>query len=285
MLNQISKNIYIMPHNHNTDRPLLGLIVGSDYSIVVDSGNSPKHAKEFLKEVKKLNISPLKYLIITHWHWDHIFGIKEMKLSSISSKATQNILMKMKEFSWDDFNLDNRVKQGEEIEFCSENIKKEMDSNFRATFKSSTTDICFYNKLEINLGSLVCIVEKIGGSHSSDSTIIYVKDDKVMFMGDCMSEDYYSGPLNYEYTKFEAMIRKIKKYDTNLYLESHKESQKRDDFWNNINHINTIGKDVGDNTDFDLCIEKYKQKYKLEPDNQVINLIKSFIYGNLKKIK
>ena len=92
MLKKITNRVHYMPHYAETDRPALGLICGDKFSLVVDSGNSPAHASDFLKLVEKMDISPLKFVVITHWHWDHIFGIKTMDLLTISTEETKKKL-------------------------------------------------------------------------------------------------------------------------------------------------------------------------------------------------
>ncbi len=124
MLKQLTDKIYYMPHNNDTDRPTLGLICGSQYSLIVDSGNSPKHAKEFMTALLDMDIPPVKYLIITHWHWDHILGIKEMNLTTIAHHHTKIKLDEMNQLKWDDSSLDHYVKEGRFSEFTINCIKK-----------------------------------------------------------------------------------------------------------------------------------------------------------------
>lgn len=47
MIEKLTNNIFYMPHSKATDRPILGLVCGKKYSLIVDSGNSPRHAKHF----------------------------------------------------------------------------------------------------------------------------------------------------------------------------------------------------------------------------------------------
>ena len=126
MLEKLTPSVYYMPHYSETDRPTLGLICGDRYSLVIDAGNSPAHATDFLREVESMNVSPIMGVVITHWHWDHVFGIKTMNLVTISHEETKKIIAYMKTLKWDDMSLDARVATGEEIEFCSEMIKLEM---------------------------------------------------------------------------------------------------------------------------------------------------------------
>lgn len=63
-----------MPQDERTDRPALGLICGSKCSLVVDAGISPSHTKEFMSHIEKLDVPSPKYVVITYFHWDHVFG-------------------------------------------------------------------------------------------------------------------------------------------------------------------------------------------------------------------
>ncbi|MEH7009814.1 MBL fold metallo-hydrolase [Neobacillus niacini] len=89
MLKQLSNKVYYMPHYSETDRPALGLIFGDSFSVIVDSGNSPAHARDVLNQVVEMDIPLVKFVVITHWHWDHIFGIKSMGLLTISHDETK----------------------------------------------------------------------------------------------------------------------------------------------------------------------------------------------------
>ena len=51
-----------------------GLIVGSDRSIVIDSLGTIGFNQAFLGEIKKVTDKPVRYLVNTHHHGDHIYG-------------------------------------------------------------------------------------------------------------------------------------------------------------------------------------------------------------------
>ena len=38
-------------------------------------GNSEEHAQLFLEMLKEQNVSNPDFVALTHWHWDHIFGL------------------------------------------------------------------------------------------------------------------------------------------------------------------------------------------------------------------
>ncbi|MDD0859333.1 MBL fold metallo-hydrolase [Arthrobacter alpinus] len=51
----------------------IGLVVGSERALVVDTGAGPRHATEILAAVRTLTALPL-VIANTHAHWDHFFG-------------------------------------------------------------------------------------------------------------------------------------------------------------------------------------------------------------------
>src|SRR3982751_4126130 len=54
--------------------PSNGLIVGKNYAIVIDSNISSEYTKEVLAAIRKITDKPVRYVISTHWHEDHIIG-------------------------------------------------------------------------------------------------------------------------------------------------------------------------------------------------------------------
>jgi cyclase len=50
------------------------LIISESYVVVVDTTLTPGSAREVLGELRKLTSKPVKYVINTHWHDDHIMG-------------------------------------------------------------------------------------------------------------------------------------------------------------------------------------------------------------------
>ncbi|MFJ7728655.1 MBL fold metallo-hydrolase [Neobacillus sp. NPDC097160] len=281
MLKKLANRVYYMPHYADTDRPALGLICGDAFSVIVDSGNSPAHARDFLDLVEKMDIPPVKFVVITHWHWDHIFGMKTMNLLTISHEETKKKLDYLKTLKWDDAALDARVESGEEIEFCRDMIKLEMPKRDRLELK--LPDLTFTNEIEMDLGGVTCVVEHVGGVHAKDSSIIYIPDEKVMFLGDCIYQDFYSGEWSYDQNELLILVDKIKKYDVNTYVTGHQDPKNREEMWNFFDELTSIGEIVGNEVLLEKAVARFKEVRKTVPNEEQLEYIQNFVSGNQKK--
>src|SRR5712671_7873301 len=50
------------------------VIVNDTDVMIVDTGTSPAAARAFVEDIKKLTDKPIRYVVNTHWHYDHTDG-------------------------------------------------------------------------------------------------------------------------------------------------------------------------------------------------------------------
>src|SRR5262249_55078968 len=50
------------------------LVVGDDGALVVDTGHFPSLARRAIDEIRRITPQPVRYVVNTHWHPDHLFG-------------------------------------------------------------------------------------------------------------------------------------------------------------------------------------------------------------------
>jgi glyoxylase-like metal-dependent hydrolase (beta-lactamase superfamily II) len=220
-LKQISNRILYLPPYQETDRPILAAIVGEEKTLFIDAGNSSSHARLFISQLEERNISG-DWLVLTHWHWDHIFGMSEFQVPIISHSITLEKIKELQKLSWEDRDIDLRVKEGTEIPFCANAMKIELGN--QRDILLSEPDITFETRMEINLGGLSCVIEHVGGDHSDDSCIVYIREEKCLFIGDCLYANLYSEKWNYTIENMLQLISKIEKYDAETFFLSHHEA-------------------------------------------------------------
>jgi glyoxylase-like metal-dependent hydrolase (beta-lactamase superfamily II) len=218
-MNALTPHVHWLAPEQAGDRPVLGVISGSQGTLIVDAGNSAAHANLLLNELAGLDLAPAKFVAITHWHWDHVFGIHTLNLPTFAHAETRRIVTAMAALDWSDEALDQRVAAGQEIAFCRDNIKLELPD--RSGLILRPPDIAFNDPITIDLGGVTCQLLPVGGDHASDSVVVYVPEDQVMFIGDCLCEDLYSREPRYTPRKLLPLIDKLLAYDVDFYLEGH----------------------------------------------------------------
>jgi glyoxylase-like metal-dependent hydrolase (beta-lactamase superfamily II) len=195
------------------------VISGSHGSLIVDAGNSPTHAQILLNKIKHHDLPAPSYLMLTHWHWDHIFGASRFSLPTFAHHETVRIMGRMAQFDWSDAALDQRVKDGLEIEFCRDMLKAELPD--RSNLVICQPEIAIDEQVTLHLGDITCQLIHVGGDHAHDSMVAYVPEDGIMFLGDCIYDDLHHGPRRITTAKLLPLYERLLAYNVDYYLPSH----------------------------------------------------------------
>ena len=91
-MRKLTEHIYCMDANAETDQPFVFYIHGEKRSLLVDAGNSPENYQKLLGELQECGLRTPDLAALTHWHWDHTFGVCAVECPVIASEATDQIL-------------------------------------------------------------------------------------------------------------------------------------------------------------------------------------------------
>ena len=227
MLVKLTEKIYYLPYSEETDRPILGYIEGDKYSLMIDAGNSKKHVELFITEIEKAGLKYPDFVAITHSHWDHTYGMHALNAVSIACVRTNEYLKTMSTWDWSDEAMEGRLKTGEDIEFCDTMIRREYPNRKEISVK--TADIIFHERLSLNLGNLSCEIIKLDSSHSDDCVVVYIPEEKTIFIGDIISEDFHHGEPVYYRDKLDSLTESFRNIDFKTALFGHMEPFKKND--------------------------------------------------------
>ena len=178
VLKEVSKNLWVYnASNESPNKFNKGLIanvtaiIGEKYTLVYDAGPSKQFAENFINQIKSISNNPIKYLIISHRHFDHAYGIEPF------IKEGAKIYFDKKEFEY--FKTEGPKINKLLIENLGFNKNNINFSNVMAT------SIHFFNgKSVIDLGSRKVLIENIGNAHTQGDIIIYDFQSKTYVTGD-----------------------------------------------------------------------------------------------------
>jgi glyoxylase-like metal-dependent hydrolase (beta-lactamase superfamily II) len=215
---KISKHVYWLPPGA-PDRPSLCAVVGERGTIWLDAGSSPAHAREFLAFLAENGIAKPSHVVLSHSHWDHVFGATELGAYVVAHELTAGYLEELAQMDWSDEALERRVASGEASSQHAENVKAELPSPRRV--EVAHAGIVFREGVRFELGGVRVEARHVGGDHADDSTVAFVEPDGVLFLGDCLYEAPSGG---YTVAQAQPLIEAIRSFGAQLHVEGHNES-------------------------------------------------------------
>lgn len=235
ILEQITKHVYVFTTDSERDRPNLGYINGRDFSVIIDSGNSRDHLNAFLRAIKEKGLKSPSICILTHWHWDHTYGLHAFNGMSIASKDTNDKLLEMSKWKWDKDSMNARLSTGLECQFCHDYIQVEYDNPLDIKVVPAT--LSYKDEMSLNLGNLEIDITRVDSPHTNDGSLVFINKDNVLFAGDNDSGDFYALQGGYVKQKFYDYVDRVKDLPFEYYVHGHvpvmtKEQTK--EFWKTI---------------------------------------------------
>jgi glyoxylase-like metal-dependent hydrolase (beta-lactamase superfamily II) len=174
---------------------------------------------KFYQNLKGLNLRLPDFTVITHWHWDHTFGMQSVSGKTVAGHLTNRKLNEVQKWEWTDEAMARRLQSGEDIEFCDRCIRLEYPD--RNKIKVVRAGIEFTGAISIDLGGVRCEIREFNATHSADSVLVHVPEARVVFTGDADGEDFYQEQGKYNKVKLEEMIRVLEKIDVDIFVVGH----------------------------------------------------------------
>jgi glyoxylase-like metal-dependent hydrolase (beta-lactamase superfamily II) len=183
---------------------------------MLDGGSSQAHARAFLDALEGMSGARPSAVVYTHSDWDHVFGGAEVGGLVMAHESTAPRLRELAATDWSDAALDERVAAGAASAAHAAHVKEELPSP--RTVVVAQADVIFGGRLDIDLGGVVVRVRHVGGDHSSESCVMGVAPDGVLFLGDCL----YASPAGGLTAEGSARVREgVRAFDASLFVDGH----------------------------------------------------------------
>ena len=217
---KVSDRLYYLPHYEKNDWCTVALVIGDNHVMMLDSGASRRHVEMFMQQLEENSLPKPDLCFLTHWHWDHTYGLAHIDgVTSFATKATNDLLKKMQGWGWSDEEMKERLKTGEDLEFSYPHINDEYPDKSQIKISSATVE--FKEELKIDLGGVTVQLKTLENSHSYDCAVAYIPEEKCIFLGDIHYEDLLPLQPVYYADSHEKLITALRKFDFDKVLSGH----------------------------------------------------------------
>lgn len=217
---KVSDRLYYLPHYEKNDWCTVALVIGDNHVMMLDSGASRRHVEMFMQQLEENGLPKPDLCFLTHWHWDHTYGLAHIDgVTSFATKATNDLLKKMQGWGWSDKEMKERLKTGEDLEFSYPHINDEYPDKSQIKIASATVE--FKEELKIDLGGVTVQLKTLENSHSHDCAVAYIPEEKCIFLGDIHYEDLLPLQPVYYADSHGKLITALRKFDFDKVLSGH----------------------------------------------------------------
>jgi glyoxylase-like metal-dependent hydrolase (beta-lactamase superfamily II) len=181
------------------------IIVLGDSVLVVDTHSKPSAARALIEQIRKLTPKPVKYVVNTHFHWDHYQGNEAYPSSwpagieIISSEATrQNIqrlgiprikneIVTMPQEIASLKNDLEKASSAEQKAAIQENIRQaESYLGELKLMQVTLPTMTFDRSLILRRGSRTVEILWLGRAHTDGDVFVFLPKEKVLVTGDAL---------------------------------------------------------------------------------------------------
>jgi cyclase len=211
-----------------------GIVDLGEELLIFDSFATPSAGYELRKQAEEMTGKPVKYLINSHYHGDHVFGNQAFADTTIISTSLtrkwfeeKNKIVDLKtEIEEMEGYLNKLEKQ---IELTADRVMKasqinqykEMEAILKdlPTIKLVLPTYLFEEKMVIEGSKRKVELHCFGGGHTPSDTFLYLPQEKIGFMSDLVTVDLHV-PI-YDPEEFCAILKKVKLLDIETVVPGH----------------------------------------------------------------
>ncbi|MFO7827466.1 MAG: MBL fold metallo-hydrolase [Bacteroidales bacterium] len=228
---ELSNNLYSITNSGGGN---IVFLITKKGVVVVDAGGSPGNAQNIIQAIKSKTDSPIKYLIYTHSHRDHIYGVSEFP-DDIKIIAHQNIVDNLKNYTEPGLknSLENTIpeyleglksqieNESQENSDDLEKVKQQYNlySNYLKDLKKVKIrypDITFTDSYKLKLKNERIFLEYPGPGHTNDNIVVKFSNHNVIHTGDLI----FNGSVPYVITDHGANVENWINIVDDLYIEN-----------------------------------------------------------------
>ncbi|MBS1176981.1 MAG: fold metallo-hydrolase [Proteobacteria bacterium] len=144
-------------------------VVTRDGVLVVDALGSPALAAELLAEIRRITPAPVRYVVVTHYHADHIYGLQAFKDAGATIIAQKDGQLYL-----------NSETAALRLKASREDLAPAVDADTRLVPADRWVD----QRTTLQLGGLDFVLQPTGPAHTPEDLVVWVPQRNLLIAGD-----------------------------------------------------------------------------------------------------
>jgi cyclase len=214
------------------------VVINDTDVLIVDTGTSPAAARAFVEDIKKLTDKPVRYVVNTHWHYDHtagnqIFGTDVQIIATDylhQMLATVDVLHREPFLTSQVTALSTRIDTlGKQVAAADDAQKAALQNDLavaqrlqqrNSEIKVTPPNIHYSTKMVLDKGGREIDLLFLGRGHTGGDTVVFLPKERVVATGDLMeSRLAYMGDAFFD--EWITTLEALKKLDFAVDLPGH----------------------------------------------------------------
>ena len=214
------------------------IIVNDHDVMLVDDGTTPATARDLLQDLKLITDKPVRYVVNTHFHYDHTDGnsVFPPEVEIIAHENLRTEMMTGNVLEREPYLTFQRTR-ATLIESLQKQIADEKDAGRKASLEKQLAEaqalreqikeikpvppnVTYASKIVLHKGQREIQILFLGRGHTAGDTFVYLPKERIVCTGDMMeSQVAYMGSAFFD--EWIATLDDLKKLDFALVLPGH----------------------------------------------------------------
>jgi cyclase len=214
-------------------------IIGSRDVLVVDTGTTPAAARAFIEDLKLVTTKPVRYVVNTHFHYDHTDGnqVYAGKADIIAHDYVKQAIQTLDVLHREPYQTSQLVNVPRRIDDLKRQIAGAKDTAGRQMLqqqlkvaqegfeqlkelKPTPPNVTYSTRKVLDLGGREVQLLFLGRGHTNGDTVVFLPKEKIVATGDLMeSQIAYMGDA--QFAEWLTTLDALKRLDFDTDLPGH----------------------------------------------------------------